>query len=321
MAEFHDTPIFESSSGEQNEHLLVLDRSEVSIGNLEDGLRQGQLILSRNIPFDQAGTIFQKLADDFGLRASYDMQMQYVVSLMEDRESVDDIAVTVNERGPYQIVQPHAEGDTTSPLDLFGLYCEENANSGGENILSLIDQSADHSKLRAKEKAIVGTGLSNRQINKLRAAHLDAKDVIETCDPSDRVLAQTEEGKIVVRTVPVKSAPSVISGQDLLTYWDNVTVHDHAFHRHHHEILRFLGILHEQGSNTYEPYMHVENDSDWAPADTDSGSVEEIARLFSCHVVHKMEPHDFLIFNNRAWTHAVNNWPPDQVRKLSAMYA
>jgi alpha-ketoglutarate-dependent taurine dioxygenase len=67
--------------------------------------------------------------------------------------------------------------------------------------------------------------------------------------------------------------------------------------------------------------MHVESDSDWAPADTKSGTIEETAQLFDCHVQYKMEEGDLLLFNNRAWTHAVNNWNPDDERKLRAMYA
>lgn len=49
--------------------------------------------------------------------------------------------------------------------------------------------------------------------------------------------------------------------------------------------------------------------------------MEDTASLFELHVVHKLAADEFLLFNNRAWTHAVNNWEPGQARRLSAMYA
>jgi hypothetical protein len=248
--------------------------------------------------------------------------MQYVVGLMAAREPVDQFAVTVNKRGPYEIIQPHCEGDSSSPLEIFGLHCVQNAESGGENILSLISQTADHSGLCAKEKAIVNTGMSSAELNRLRRNHLDAKTVIPEVPCGCSVLAQVEHGSIIVRGVPLVRSRSIVSGEDLVSYWDNVTVHDHAFHRFQYEILKHLGIFHCNGDiSGYEAYMHVEDDSPWAPADTCSGDVEQTSRLFLCHIIYKMEPGDLLVFNNRAWTHSSNNWPPDQVRTLHAMYA
>jgi hypothetical protein len=247
--------------------------------------------------------------------------MQYVVTRIGVRDPVGNVAVTVNKREPHQIIQPHSEGDSTSPLDLFGLYCVRAAELGGENILSLVDQRADHSRLRAKEKAIVAANLSPSELRAVQGDHWDAKDVLAELPGDCRILRDTPSGKVVVRPVPLTPSISIITGESLISYWDNVTVHDRAFHRYHHALLRELGILHSQQSNDYESYMHVEDDSDWAPADTDSGDVEQTSNLFESHVVHKMQAGDFLVFNNRAWTHAVNNWPSGQVRELNAMYA
>jgi Taurine catabolism dioxygenase TauD, TfdA family len=323
MHSFHGTPVFRSSDGAAaNPHLLVLEGEASDLASIREGLAGNRLVLLRRMPFDRAGALFGELAEAYGLRDSYDVQMQYVVELMAARDAVDNIAVTVNKRGPWEIVQPHAEGDTTAPLELFGLHCVRNAASGGENVLSLINQSADHSRLRAKEKAIVDWGMSPQERNKLRSSHLDAKDVISDAPPGCRVLAESTNGAVVVRPVPLTPDRSVVSGDTLVTYWDNVTVHDHAFHKLNYELLRDLGILHARdGGSDYQSYMHVEDDTPWSPVDHDSGAVAETSRLFDCHIVHKMEPGDFLLFNNRAWTHAVNNWPPDQPRTLTAMYA
>jgi hypothetical protein len=323
MNAFHGTPVLSADGlASDNPYLLALSDRSADDAAVTTALEQDKLVLIRSTSFDRAGVVFARLVDRYRLRDSYDVQMQYVVTLMSARDPVDHRAVTVNKRGPYQIIAPHAEGDSTSPLDLFGLFCHQNAESGGESILSLIDQGADHTSLRAKEKAIVGHDLSASEINKLRRHHLDAKDVLPEAPDACRVLLETPRARVVVRLVPVRPATSVISGAPVVTYWDNVTVHDHAFHRYQHQLLMHLGMLHARdGERGHESYMHVEDDSPWAPADTDSGGVVETSKLFTCHVWHKLAPGDFIVFNNRVWTHSANNWPPDQIRRVNALYA
>jgi hypothetical protein len=98
--------------------------------------------------------------------------------------------------------------------------------------------------------------------------------------------------------------------------------HDRAFHRHHIEMLRALGLLRTNPSaSTDEEYVKIEENSDWAPIDTDHGQMAYTTKLWCAHVVHKMAPGDFLLLNNRSWTHSVNNWEPDQVRTMHAMYS
>ncbi|PHS16272.1 MAG: hypothetical protein COA78_04005 [Blastopirellula sp.] len=322
MNSFLGTPIFQSeSSVSSHDHIVSYGWSGLDYNQVKSSIESDKLVLIRSIQHEQASQLFSELVNHYGLKESYDLQMQLVVHMMEGRSSINDIAVTVNEREPFQIIQPHSEGDSSSQLDLFSLYCSQNALHGGENVLSLINQSADHSNLRAKEKVIVGEDLTDFEVNELRSHHLDTKRADKSILEKDRMLMETSRGSIVVRTVPLEPARSAINGEELVTYWDNVTVHDIAFHRYQFELLNHLAILNNGGENNYESYMHLENDSDWVPADTNSGTLEQTSALFVCHIVHKMQPGDFLLFNNRSWTHSVNNWPPCETRKLSAMYA
>lgn len=322
MKTFHGVPIINANSADQlDPYVAVIEYDSAKLKAIQDALSANKLVLVKSIAFEKAGNIFSDLVDAYGLRDSYDLQMQFVVHLMQGREALNDIAVTVNERDPYQFIQAHSEGDSSSPLDILALHCTSNATSGGENIFSLVNQDANYSNLSAKEKAVVGHDLTDAEIQSLRINHRDAKAVIDTCPNSCRVLVQSGRGSVVVRKVPLARMQSVISGNAVTTLWDNVTVHDHAFHRHQYELLTSLAILHHPLGDDYKNYMHVEPDSDWAPADTNSGSVKQIANLFSCHVLYKMEPGDLLILNNRIWTHSVNNWPPSEERELSVMYA
>ncbi|WP_282081309.1 TauD/TfdA family dioxygenase [Aquimarina algiphila] len=322
MNDFYNVPVFNAQlSKENNEYIHIYSYPEINISEIKDSIEQNKLVLIRSMPFDNSSSIFGELVDEYGLRSSYDIQMQLVPHMIDYRKPIDEVAVTVNERGPFQIIQPHSEGYSGSPLELFGLHCTQNSITGGENILSLINQKADYSKLLAKEKVIIGKDLSAKDINTLRRGHLDAKEILPSCNSVCRVLKETQQGSVVVKTAPVKAMKSPISGETLFTYWDNITVHDHAFHRHQYEILCHLGILNEADGLSYEDYIHIEGESYCAPIDTDSGDVEQTAKLFDSHVVYKMQPNDFMLLNNRVWTHSVNNWPPDQVRKMSAMYA
>lgn len=321
MRKFYNKPIYNTHSDKKIDGLVILECDKIDINQITKSLAENELILIRSFSFEKSTALFSDLVDYYGLRNSYDIQMQYVVHMMMDRTAIDDVAVTVNSRGPFQIIQSHSEGDSTSQLELFGLFCKKNAETGGHNILSLINQSADFSKLSAKEKVIIGENLSEAEINQLRGRHMDANTIASNSSPTDKVLFKSLNGKVVVRNVPIKPSKSIISNKNLYTFWDNITVHDHAFHKYHFALLKELEILCEIPNSNYETYMHVEEDSDWAPANTNSGSLLETANLFDKHVVHKMKSDDFLIFNNRAWTHGVNNWPPGEERQLFAMYS
>ncbi|TQV77394.1 hypothetical protein FLL45_05470 [Aliikangiella marina] len=336
QVEHYGVPVFNASKEAHScPYIIPLDgNAPQQDSGLISELANNNIALARSISLQDASKIFSDLAEHYQLTESYLLQMQFVVDMMEDRCGVDDVAVTVNEREDYQYIQPHCEGDSTSPIELFGLYCRKNAQHGGENVLSRIDQRADFSHVKAKEKAILGKDLDAAAIRKLQQGHLDAKDVIESCDKVLRTLSETAQGKVVTRLAPLQKQYSKVSNEQIYTLWDNVTVHDHAFHRLQFDLLSQLSLIHTQtdngsscfsidakGSDQYQSMMHIERDSDWAPADTDSGDLASTAKLFDTHVIYKMQPGDFLIFNNRAWAHGVNNWNPLETRELLAMYA
>jgi hypothetical protein len=151
---FYNTSIYWEGNS-SNPHIYLVTPDSFDIQLITQALANNKLLLYRGMSVDSASEIFGELVDFYDLRESYDIQMQLIVYMMKGRESVDEVAVTVNERGPFEIIQPHSEGDSSSPLDLFGLHCSKNAEIGGENILSLINQDADHTSLLAKEKVIV----------------------------------------------------------------------------------------------------------------------------------------------------------------------
>jgi alpha-ketoglutarate-dependent taurine dioxygenase len=322
MVDFYGVPVMPAGNAPKvSDYLLEAGGEAAKESTVITALREDKLVLIKHLSQAAAGDLFAGIVDYFGLRNSYDVQMKFVVHMLEDRAPVDDIAVTVNDRGPYQIIQPHSEGDSTSPLELIALYCHHNAEHGGENVFSLVNQAADHSALRAKEKYVVGKDVSAQDLQLIRQLHRDVAGLLDEEPEHSRVLYETETGKVVVTPRHLTLQRSVVNDRDVVTYWDNVTVHDHAFHEHQYALLSHLRMLRAGLGNDYERYMHVEVDSDWAPADTRSGQLEYTAKLFSHHVVHKMQPGELLIANNRVWTHAVNNWEPGEQRRLVAMYA
>lgn len=325
METFFNTPVYRTEllDRQTNDFMVLLDfqRQKIELSDILSSLSENKLVLIRSNPFPKAGELFKRIVKHYELHQSYELQMQFAVHMMKDRKSVHNDAVTVNDRDAFQIIQPHSEGDTTSPLDLFALYCVKNSQTGGENILSYVDQSACYSRVKAKEKIVVGEHLTKKEISSLAEGHFNVSTVVDSCTDIVKILRENEKGLLGIRKAMLKPMKSVISGEDLFTLWDNITVHDHAFHEYQFELLKHLGILISNNSTEYNNYMHVESDSDWAPADTRSGSLQETSDLFAFHVVHKMQPNDLLILNNRAWTHSVNNWAKGESRELLAMYA
>src|SRR5258708_1333489 len=139
MESFCNTMILrtERPGGDVSQVLSFQDGAGGS-GKITRAIEQNRLVLIQRTSFHRAAATFGELVDHYGLRKSYELQMQYVVTRMKARDGIDNVAVTVNKRAPYQIIQPHSEGDSTSPLDLFGLYCVRGAEIGGENVLSLV---------------------------------------------------------------------------------------------------------------------------------------------------------------------------------------
>lgn len=323
MKNFCNVPVYESPSFKDLEkHICILDYSgKLDFSFIRNAIETNKIVLIRSITFKTAGSLFANLIDHYNLRPSYEIQMQLVPHLIDYRDPVNDIAVTVNKRGAYQFIQPHCEGYSGTPLELFGLHCTQNSKIGGENILSRINQNADHSRLRAKEKIIIGKELSSAELNNLRRNHLDANEVVSSCDSVCKIIEESENGVLAVRASSIKPDKSPISGETVVTYWDNITVHDHAFHRHQYEMLHELGIFIEAPGLNYKDYIHIEEESYCAPIDTDSGTTEQTAQLFDIHLLYKMQENDLILLNNRVWAHSVNNWPSDQARKMSAFYA
>jgi hypothetical protein len=322
MNSFFGTPIYLSQEQAIGSGWLVkFTAKNMDFVKMKTALQNNKIVLISAVDLNLSGLIFGKFVDHFNLRDSYDLQMQVVGQAMASRTPVDDMAVSVSKRGEHKLIQAHSEGDTTSPLDLFGLYCKDNSPEGGESLFSMADQHVDHSRLRAKEKVIIGENLANAELHQLRLEHRDALKVDFEHHADDKVVQTIGRGSVVIRQFAVAPSQSIISGENLVTYWDNVTVHDHAFHEYHYELLKNFDLLCHRLGTDYQSYMHVGSYSDWAPADTKSGNVEQTSELFACHVSLKLDSGDLCFLNNKAWTHAANNWPSEQHRNIVAMYA
>ena len=199
MDTFLNTPIFNSKNKAKSEYLIEADLSTTDVSIIVEHLKANRIVLIKAMDFSDASQFFRNLAEYCNLGASYKTQMEYVIRTIEDRKSVGKKAVTVNRRSPYELIQPHCEGDTTAQLDLFSLYCKTNPSSGGESIFSLINQEADFSYLIAKEKIVVGNDLSEADLIGLRGYHFDAKELDSKMLPTDKIIFEKENGYVVVR--------------------------------------------------------------------------------------------------------------------------
>lgn len=76
MQSFHGVPVYWSnSSGRAAEHVLTLDTPEIRLEKITAAIERDRLVLLRATPFARAVQLFGELADHYGLRDSYDLQI------------------------------------------------------------------------------------------------------------------------------------------------------------------------------------------------------------------------------------------------------
>lgn len=294
---------------------------------IAETLEAGHCILIHEIDRAHAETVFRQVSRHFDLEDSFDLQMGIGVDNTPSRDSVSLSAVSVNHRSDFQLIQPHSEGNTTMPMEIFGLHCTCNSEHGGETVLGLVDQAADFSALVAREKFLITPDAPAGSIlaDDLLAAHGSVRSVDTQVRPGDRVLETAADGtSVVVRDMPVEASPGLLLAKPAVTLWDNVTVHDRAFHRFMLGLMRDRGLLVEPEPElpwSDEFYFHIEPKAPWGPIRDRTADIEYVSSLFKQLIVVKLLPDQMLLVNNRLWTHAANNWAPSDTRILSAMYA
>jgi hypothetical protein len=313
----------ESGVPENSSRLVIIDYDghEINVSDVVRSLRQDLLVLIRNIASEQADRIMHDVAAGFGLSDALELQVGFA-GFMGHRHNVGKYFMSVNERGDYQFISPHSEGDSFVNFQLASFFCYENSTDGGETILMNVnDSSIAWQSFREKvRRGRLGKRLlAPHEIRRARGLYrLSLPE--DALREDDQILKehQTDIADLTILDVLAKPrrAYSRILERELYVYWDSIASIDFDSASEYLRMLRQCGLLRE-------PQGGLElREMDNAAHRRVRHSGVDYAQLFNCKITRKLVPGDLIIQNNLTWTHAVANWSPGSgTRSIAACFA
>lgn len=308
---------------EDRGRLRVLSQSQAQ-GNLDDiieALKEDSVVLVKNLEADSADHIMHKVASRFDLGDNLKLQAG-LASFRGHRQNVGRYFMTVNERGAYQFIPPHSEGDSFINMQIASFYCYENSTDGGESILLNVDDSSSVWELlkeRCRRGRLASRPLAAHEVSRIRwMYHLNLPADILGDD--DQILEErrTEIPGFTVLEVlaRIRKTHSHLLDRKVYALWDSVGSIDFDLAAQYSDLLRQAALLREP-ENGLE--LHV---MDNAAKRHVWHSGVDYSQLFTCKITHKMAPGDLLLQNNLTWTHSAANWSPKLgVRRITASFA
>jgi hypothetical protein len=308
---------------ENRGRLKFLSQSQVqcNFDNIIEALKEDSVVLVKNIEADQADYIMHKVASRFGLGDNLELQAG-VAAVYGHRQNVGRYFMTVNERGPYQFIPPHSEGNSFINMQIASFYCYENSTDGGESILLNVDDSSSMWELlkdHAHRGRLASRPLAAHEVSMIRMLY-QLNFPADILRDDDQVLEerQTEIPGFTVLEVLAKpqKTHSRLLDRKVYALWDTIASIDFDMAVQYLDLLRQASLLREP-ENGLELHAidNAANRHIWH-------SGVDYSRLFTCKITHKMAPGDLLLQNNMTWTHSAANWTPKSgVRRITASFA
>ena len=333
----HSIVSFERAGGlipDDPSKLIRIDRgcigSSAGIERVVEALRQDNVVLVGKLTSTEADALLLQTAAILELAERVEIQAAFASSLGH-RELVSQYYMTVNRRPDYSTIPPHSEGGSFPGIQLASFFCVENTTDGGENIMFNVDQTSDvWSTLREhRVRGRVQRPLSRGEIAQARMLHrLDLPaDVIRE---DDKTVRESDSGISGLTLVDVLARPVLthchILGKPVWSYWDDIERVDATSPSQFLSLLRQTGLLREPQGGLDQGNLDY-----YGPGTKDGGSSGLVRvwssgapynKLFVRKVIHRLEPGEFMIQNNKTWTHAVANWTPQSgSRNVLAAFA
>jgi hypothetical protein len=279
------------------------------------------VVLIPNVAGDDIDSLIENVAEQLGLRASLELQAGFA-GFLGHRRNIGKYFMTVNNRGDYQFIPPHSEGDSFIGMELAAFFCYENSTDGGETILMNVDSSGQawNSLREKKSRGKLGSrSLSHGELLRARALYrLNLPDDLLRSD--DQVLEEQRSAIPGLLVFDVLAKPtkirSRILNRELYVYWDNIASIDSHSANQYECLLRESALLKKPPD-----HLNIAQLDSAAPRRIWHSGVN-YTEIFKCRITRKLVPGDLIIFNNLTWTHAANNWSPGSgVRKMVAAFA
>jgi hypothetical protein len=294
---------------------------DLDVDIILSSLAEDSVVLIPNVAGDDIDSMIVTVAERLGLRGSLELQAGFA-GFLGHRSNIGKYFMTVNNRGDYQFIPPHSEGDSFIGMELAAFFCYENSTDGGETLLMNVDGAGQawNSLREKKSRGKLGSrSLSPGERSRARALYrLNLPDDLLQSD--DQILEEQKSAIPGLMVVDVLAKPtkvrSRILNRELYAYWDSIASIDSHSANQYECLLRQSALL-----KNPPDHLRIAHLDSAAPRRIWNSGVN-YTEIFKCRITRKLVPGDLIIFNNLTWTHAANNWSPGSgVRKMVAAFA
>jgi hypothetical protein len=323
MSSVSEESIFDLTGldAQDSEHMVVLHASEANLGRIVKILSKDQVVLIQGASPVDADRLIFGIAAEFDLSEELEIQAGFA-AIHGHRQNLGKYFMTVNERGDYNFIPPHSEGNSGMNMQLSSFYCHENTTDGGETILW--GSSNDNDVWRAMKEFKYKVKTDRRELSRAEIATLKMTCEVEW--PTDTVKASDEVLYLVDVPVtdvnrygvlqPARKSHSKILGLERFVCWDTIGNVDRDIAKEFVKALRRAGLFK-------------------APLGTEDGSVLDcslhrkvwssgirLPSIFDRAIMRKLRQGELVVMNNMTWAHSACGWTPGTgVRRIVAAFA
>jgi len=303
------------------EHAVVLRASEANFGRIAKVLTRDRVVLIQGASPAVADKLIAGIAAEFCLSEELEVQAGFA-EIYGHRRNLGQYFMTVNERGDYNFIPPHSEGNSGMNMQLSSFYCHENTTDGGETILWGTSNDPDVWRGMKEFKYKVKT--DRRELSRAEIATL--KMTCEVKWPGDTVKSGDEVVYLVDTPVPgvnrygvlqpARKSHSKILGQERFVCWDTVGNVDTDIAKEFVKALRqvglFKGPLGIEDASILDCSLHRKV---WS-------SGVRLPQIFNRAIIRRLRQGELVVMNNMTWAHSACGWTPGTgIRKVVAAFA
>jgi hypothetical protein len=306
---------------DSSKHVIAVNTYDAKAEKIAEILSKDKVALIQGAASEDADRLMFDIASEFNLSEELEKQAGFA-GIHGHRRNVGKYFMSVNERGEYNFIPPHSEGNRGMNMQLSSFYCYENTTDGGETILWGMNDDEDVWNEMKELKYKVKTARNN--LTKTEIARL--KMTCEVDWPKDTV----KEGDEVVFLMdtpvadvsryvvlePARKSYSKILATDRFVCWDTVGNVDRDIAKEFVKALQNAGLFKApHGLDDFSRLDCSNHRKVWS-------SGIQLPSIFNRAIVRKLRQGELVVMNNMTWAHSACGWTPGSgVRKLVAAFA
>lgn len=306
---------------DSSNHMIAVNNSDATSEKIAEILSKDKVALIQGATPEDADRLIFGIASEFKLTEELETQAGFA-SIHGHRRNVGKYFMSVNERGEYNFIPPHSEGNRGMNMQLSSFYCYENNTDGGETILWGMGDDEDVWSEMKEFKYKVKTARNNLTKTEIAILKMTCevdwpKDVVKEGD--EVVFLMDTPVADVFRYVvlePARKSYSKILGADRFVCWDTVGNVDRDIAKEFVKALQKVGLFKApHGLDDFSGLDCSNHRKVWS-------SGIRLPSIFNRAIVRKLRQRELVVMNNMTWAHSACGWTPGTgVRKLVAAFA